>query len=152
MNASAIDGIMKSLKILIATALAFLITGIFSGCKKNNDKKPVCQIITATMGPQGIVYQLLYNSDGKLNRVTVGTRVTTFEYTGDTTIATTLNAGSFSNKMIIKLNAVGLATNIKTENNLAGTDWSNTAYEYSGEEVIKATNTTSGNSTPSITT
>jgi hypothetical protein len=86
---------------------------------------------------------LSYNSDGKLSTNSHGTFITTFSYSPNTVIETTTNGGVFGSKKTITLNANGLATNVRTENNVTGTLWDNTLYEYSGTELIKSTNTNS---------
>jgi hypothetical protein len=143
---------MKTFKILITTTLVLGITGIFNGCKKDTDIKPVCRIINVSFNPSGGPFNLSYNSDGKISRAITGTNVTTYTYTGNTTIVTLFDAGTFNNKKIITMNAAGLATNIRTENNIAGTDWLNDAFEYNGEEISRSTHTASTGGSPTITT
>jgi hypothetical protein len=138
----------------LATAAALLTIISLAGCKKDKDeaKKPDCRIITITPTPSGSAFNISYNSDGKISTISTGSDVTTFAYSGNTVIATTTNSGTFSSKKIITLNAQGLATNVKTENNASGTDWNNDLYEYSGTELIKATSTSSTGGTPSVST
>lgn len=152
MNVSAFDSLMKPLKILITAALSLFITGIFSGCEKNNDTMLMCRIIASASPSTGIVTHLSYNSDGKLNSATAGTTTATYEYTGNTVTITTMSSGTFLSKRIATLNAAGLAINVRTESNSTGTIWSNDAYEYSGEELIKSTNTSSTGSSPVVST
>jgi hypothetical protein len=153
MNVTPIDGLIKTLRIIITVAaLSLTIAGIISGCKKNSDKRPACSIIAAASPSLATVYHLSYNSDGKLNSVTAGATIVTYEYTGNTSIATTLDSGRFFSKKIIILNAAGLAINVRAENNPAGTDWSNNVNEYSGAELIKSTSTSSVGGSPLITT
>lgn len=151
-NVSTINGLMKTLIIFITAALALIITGTFAGCKKNNDKKQTCRVITATFSPTGVVYRLSYNSNGKLSSVIDGTNVTTYVYTGNTIIVTSLESGRFSRKNIITLSAAGMASNVRTEIDLTGNNWHNKAYEYNGIELIKSTLTFSNGATSSITT
>lgn len=143
---------MKTIQLTTAITLITIIT--FTGCKKDKDeaKKPVCRIITITPAPSGSSFNISYNSDGKVNTVSTGSDITTFAYSGNTIIGTTTNSGTFGSKKIITLGSNGLATNVKTEFNASGTDWSNDVYEYSGTELIKATNTSSSGGTPSVTT
>jgi hypothetical protein len=142
----------KLFKILISSSMLLFVLVIFGGCKKNNDEKPVCRVIAASGTSGGSNYHLEYNGDGKVTRISNGAVVTTFEYPADNLIiGTTLDAGIFRNKQIINVNAAGLALNVRTENNLAGTDWTNSAYEYNGDELMKATNTFSGGGSPTIT-
>ena len=55
-------------------------------------------------------------------------------------------------KESVTLNANGLASNVRTENNVAGTSWDNTLYEYSGTELIKSTYTNSAGDPVEIST
>jgi len=132
---------MKTIRLTTLTSL-FLIL-VFSACKKDNDekKKPTCRIITITPSPSGNAFNITYNSEGKISTISTGNDITTFAYSGNTVIGTTNTSGVFSSKKIITLNANGMATNVKTEFNSSGTNWSNDLYEYSGTELIKATST-----------
>jgi hypothetical protein len=143
---------MKTTQLATAAALVMIIT--FAGCKKDKDeaKKPDCRIITITPTPSGSSFNISYNSDGKISTISTGSDITTFAYSGNTIIANTTNAGTFSSKKIITLNGNGMAVNVKTETNAAGTNWSNDVYEYSGTELIKATTTSSSGGTPTIST
>jgi len=143
---------MKTIRLTTLTSL-FLIL-VFSACKKDNDekKKPTCRIITITPSPSGNAFNITYNSEGKISTISTGNDITTFAYSGNTVIGTTNTSGVFSSKKIITLNANGMATNVKTEFNSSGTNWSNDLYEYSGTELIKATSTSSTGGTPSVST
>ena len=144
--------IVRVLQILIVAALIIILAALLPGCKKHYDKKTVCRI--SEVNPAGLTmgYHLLYNSNGKLSKAIIGARDFTYEYSGDTVIATILDSGRFSSKMIISLNTMGLATNVRTVYDLAGTNWSNDLYEYNGEELSWSTQTTSGGSSPSTST
>jgi hypothetical protein len=143
---------MKTFKLLPTVTIA-LFTILFSACKKDKDAepKPTCRIITATpSSASSDPFNITYNSDGKPATVSSGNDVTTFAYSGSTAIATTNTSGVFSSKQIITLNSNGLASNVRTEHDLAGTNWNNSAFEYNGTELIKATYTSSGGGTPSV--
>lgn len=143
---------MKTTQLATAVTLFSIIT--LGACKKDKDeaKKPDCRIITITPSPSGTSFNITYNSEGKVSTVSSGNDVTTFAYSGNTIIGTTNTSGTFSSKKIITLGSNGLATNVKTEYNTSGTNWSNDLYEYSGTELIKATSTSSGGGTPSVST
>jgi hypothetical protein len=145
---------MKTFKILISTALILGMTGFFSGCNKNgNVKKPNCRIITETVVATGPAIRFWYNSDGKVSRsVANNGSVQAYTYDGNVTTILALDSGSFRSRTIVTNNAAGLATNVRVEQDDAGTIWSNTKYEYNGEELAKSTNTTSSGGTPSIAT
>ena len=144
---------MKTFKILISAVLIFGITGIFSGCKKddNNFKKQKCWIATETIVGTGPAIRFSYNSDGKVSRVVLDNGVVqAYTYDGSITTILTVDSGAFDSRTIIAKNAAGLATNVRNEFDDAGTSWSNTKYEYNGEELVKSTNTRSSGGTPEI--
>jgi hypothetical protein len=141
---------MKKHQIFLVAFLCLGMITIFSGCSKD-DPQPACRIITATPN-SGDASNISYNSEGKISTISSGTSVTTFAYSGTTAIGTTTNSGTFSRKIIVTNNADGLATNIRTETNQAGTIWSNLAMEYSGTELIKQTSTNSTGGAPDVTT
>ncbi len=149
-NTSIKNRLIQPLQIFIV--LLLIITGSFTACKKNDVKKPTCRISSVFIRSSATIYHLLYNSNGKLSRATGGQLDILYEYTGNTTIVTTLDSGKFLSKSVIISNAAGLATSVKTENNATGTDWTNTIYEYNGEELIRATTTSSVVAIPSVTT
>lgn len=133
--------------------LAFLCLGsitIFPGCSKD-DPKPECKIITITPDA-GAAFNVSYNAEGKVSTITSGTSVSTYAYSGNTVIVTRTTSGTFSSRQIVTYNANGLASNVKTENNESGTSWDNLAFEFSGTEVVKQTQTSSGGGAPSVTT
>jgi len=142
---------MKTIRLTTVTSLVIILA--FTACKKDNDekKKPNCRIITITP-TTGNAFNISYNSEGKTSTISTGNDVTTFAYSGNTIIGTTTTSGTFSSKKIITVNSNGLATNVKTEFNSSGTNWSNDVYEYSGTELIKSTSTSSSGGTPSVST
>lgn len=149
-NTSTENYTIKPLKIFFI--LSLLVTGTFTACKKNDVEKPTCRIVSVFVPSATALYHLSYNSNGKLSSATAGPLNILYEYIGNTTIVTTLDSGKFRSKSVIIANTAGLATSVKTENNAAGTDWTNTIYEYNGEELIKATTTSSVVAITSVTT
>jgi len=137
---------------LFSWATALAITCIFSQCKKSNDKKPSCQIITATFAPNVSTIHLTYNPEGKPSRIVSNILDMTYEYSADSVIIVTFQSGNFQSKTIATLNKDGLATNVRTENDSLGTTWSNTIYEYNGQELSRSTLTTSMGGMPVVTT
>lgn len=126
--------------------MAVLITAVLASCKKDSTPDPICRIITVTPVPvsgTNQIYNFTFNSDGKLSTSSDTTSITTYAYSGSTVIATTTTAGVFASKRIFTLNANGLASNVRTETDVAGTNWNNQAFEYSGTELIKSTYTSS---------
>ena len=155
MEQKTIPGIMyvkNKLWILIIMSATLMVTAVFSGCKKNHDKKPQCEITSVISPLLGDTYLLLYDINKQLKRVTFGANIITYEHTPGRTIVTSLQAATFLSKTIITLNPSGLAINERIENNDTGTDWVNNAYEYNGEELIKSTQTTSAGGNPDIVT
>jgi hypothetical protein len=149
-NTSIKNWLLKQLKIFIA--LSFIITVTFTACKKNDLEKLTCRVTSVYIPSSATIYHLSYNSNGKLSRATGGPVEILYEYIGNTIIVTTLDSGKFLSKSIIIANTAGLATSVKTENNVTGTDWASTIYEYNGEELIKATTTSSTVAVASVTT
>ena len=151
--ASTIADLSSTYKIIITGCLILIISGTFSACKKSNDKKPACSIIAASIPSVGTLFNFLYNSNGKLTRISADRNFTTFDYpTDNTIIATTVDSGRFQSKKIINVNAAGLATNVRIENNVAGTEFTNDSFEYNGEELTRSTSTSSFDATSRITT
>jgi hypothetical protein len=144
---------MKTLKSLGILSAALFIIGLSSGCKKDKDepKQPNCKIINVTSST-GDAYTVAYNSDGKISSLTSGSSVTTFAYSGNTAIATTNISGVFDSRKIITTNSDGLAVNIRTENDAAGTVWTNQAQQFNGTEILTSTLTSSSGGSPSVTT
>jgi YD repeat-containing protein len=142
---------MKRLKILIAATLVLTFLGIFIGCKKHTDKKPVCKMISATLVPSSDqAYRFSYDNDGRLVRVVAGFAVTTYDYTGNMTTVTNQDSGKFTSRMIVTMNDLKLATNVRTESDDSGANWANTVFEYNGEELSKSTFTSSAGGTATV--
>lgn len=133
--------------------IAVIFTVALVSCKKDDAPKPSCRIITATPDASAagyLTYNFSYNSEGKLSSSTIGTSTNTFAYSGSTVVETSTTGGVFSYKNIITLNANGMASNIRTENDETGTNWSNQALEYNGTELIKSTSTNSSGGAATI--
>lgn len=130
--------------------LAYCIAGSLVGCRKECSQLPGCTHITALLHSSGNWYHFLYNSDGKPRRESNGSIITTYAYNGNTTTVTTLDSGGFVSRTVITLNELKLATNMRQENNEAGTHWNNTVYEYNGEAVVKSTTTFSNGGIPMV--
>jgi len=127
------------------------VAGIFAACKKNNDKKPVCKIITATIAGAPQPYRFIYNSKGQLSRTVAGSALFAYDYAGDSVIITREDSGRYQARTVATLNSLGLATNVRLYTSASGADWNNTANEYNGEELIRSTYTSS-NGVPSVST
>ena len=140
------------MRTLISLVAALAMTVLFTQCKKSNDKKPSCRIITVTPAPNGTPFHFTYNADGKPSRVESSSFVTTFEYSPGSAIIVTFNSGNFQSKTTATLNQDGLATNVRTELDTLGTNWSNVFYEYNGQELSKSTLTSSAGGRPVINT
>lgn len=140
---------MKKLFLMAAT-----FTAAFASCKKDDAPKPDCRIITVTQVPAGMnsTSNLTYNSDGKLSVVTTGNETTVYVYSGSIIIANSTISGIFNSKKTITLNANGLVSNVRTEQDETGAKWDNYVIEYNGTEILKDTYTTSEGGAPSIET
>ncbi|MBS1597887.1 MAG: hypothetical protein JST75_06660 [Bacteroidetes bacterium] len=147
-----IKPIMKRIK-TFATAIFILSFATFNACKKNNDKKPDCKInsITSPNSP-GQQNTFSYDANGKLSRFISAGNFTSYSYSGNTTTVTALDSGKFSSRTTIVSNDAGLAIDVRTEGDEAGTQWTNGYYEYNGDELIKSTTTSSGGGAAVVTT
>lgn len=143
---------MKTLRTLISLAIAITMAVLFTKCSKSNNKKASCQIITVTPAPNGTPFHLTYNTNGKPVRVESGTFVMTYEYSAGSATIVSFNSGNFQSRTVATLNQDGLATNVRTELDTLGTNWSNTFYEYNGLELSKSTLTNSTGGKPVVTT
>jgi hypothetical protein len=143
---------MKTLRKLISLSSALAITCILFQCKKSNDKKPSCQIITATFAPNVSTIHLTYNTEGKPSRIVANILDMTYKYSADSVTIVTFQSGNFQSKTIASLNKDGLATSVRTEFDTLGATWSNTIYEYNGQELSRSTLFTSAGGKPVVST
>ena len=117
--------------------LIVLLTGLLAACKKNHDKQLSCRLM-ALHSPSGATTFLSYNNEGKLVLEESGKSINTYTYEGALVTITTYDTGVISQKTIVLNNTIGLAANIRTEYGPNGANWTNTYYEYEGEEVIRS--------------
>ncbi len=143
---------MKTLRTLNSLAIVLKMTVFLTYCSKSNDKKASCRIITVTPAPNGTPFHFTYNTDGKPSRAESSNFVMTCEYSAGSATIVTFNLGNFQSKTTATLNKDGLATNVRTELDTLGTNWSNTIYEYNGQEVSRSTLTSSNGGRPIVTT
>ncbi|HEX4849436.1 MAG TPA: hypothetical protein VFV08_01455 [Puia sp.] len=143
---------MKTLKKLINWTIVFSLTGILTQCNKSTAKKTSCQIITVTPAPNGTPFHLTYNSDGKPIRVESQDFLMIYEYNTSSTTISSFSGGNFQAKTVATLNSDGLATNVRTDLDSLGTNWSNIIYEYNGQELSRSTQTSSTNGRPVVST
>jgi hypothetical protein len=143
---------MRTIKFAVYSILFTAPTITGPGCKKNNDKKANCQLISASSPTAGNGYIFLYDNEDKLIRTSLGGSVATYDYSDNTTVITNLDSGKFTNKSTVTKNADGLAINVRTEYDQTGTVWNNTSYEYTGTELSKSTFTSSAGGNAMITT
>ncbi len=131
--------------------LSLSLTIACSKKKKDNPEPPTCRIITVNGG--GATFNIDYNADNKITKVTSGSRINTYQYDGNTVIVHTTNSGTFHTKKTYTLNSNGFVTNKRTEFDEAGTDWDNSEFLYNGgTQVIKTTITNSSGDIPTIYT
>jgi hypothetical protein len=141
---------MKALKFAATVIIA---SAIFS-CKKNNDKKAECRIVTITASGSGdnTIYNLTYNNEGNISVLsTSGTSGTTkvFNYNGNTVIATSANSnGDFQGRDSITLDAKRKPLNIRSFSDEDGTNFTNSRFEYNGDDLLKIHTLSSGSTTP----
>ena len=139
--------VMKGLLRLII-AICFIL--FIAGCKKNKTdaQQNTCKItIVAPDGGLGII---AYNNSGQVSSITWGNSVTTYSYNGNTITESGLIDGDFRLKVIVTVNSVGLATNVRIEYSEDGSAWANQAYEYNGNKASKVTKTNYGGGGASV--
>lgn len=144
---------MKNFRLILSALACIAILAGFSSCKKDKNiaLTEKCKISTISMGTQSV--HISYNSDGRISKIDLGgDEIRSYEYSGNMLTINGTYSGAFSYKQIVTMNSDGFATNSRTENNEEGTSWYNTAYEYNGKELKKATTTSSYSSTPEVTT
>jgi hypothetical protein len=138
---------MKTTKV----AVAFFVIIAFISCKKNNDKKASCRIVTISQTSPNVnsIYNITYNNDGRIstsNESGNGGANKVFTYNGNTVIAiATRPDGSFSVRDSMTLDAKRRPLNIRTFSNEAGTNWTNSRFEYNGSDLQKIITTEESN-------
>lgn len=138
----------------IAVVFAALTLSIFSACKKDNDKKASCKLVTVTQNSGGTisVINITYNNDGKISTLNTSSSNSStnkvFTYSGNTiNIITT--SGSSTSRDSVTLNSSGRASNIRSFRDMTGTDWTNQSFEYNGNDLLKIHETSEDDNTPS---
>ncbi|HTO16242.1 MAG TPA: hypothetical protein VLZ83_10740 [Edaphocola sp.] len=141
---------MKKLLIL-PTVLLGLSLLCLNACKKDNKKKETCKIQKFTDNSGGDVTIFSYDDNFKLVKMSGGTRESNFSYGSNQKTILTTDGGVFDNKKIITYDNQSKIINVKAEFNTSGTDWDNISYNYSGNDLIKYTSTSSSSPTPNVT-
>ena len=127
----------------IAT-VAFVCFGFLSACKKDGHEntpplaKNRCRVVYFTTNVRDTSF-ITYNSNGSINsiRETIGS-VTSYTYTGNIVTLNKTGPTGFEFRTIVTVNSIGLATNVRMEFNSQGTNWTNAAYQYNGDQVSRA--------------
>lgn len=129
-----------------------------NACKKDGgDKNASCRIVTATetLGSSNNIYNLTYNNDGKISTLSSSGSSNinkVFNYSGNTILINVTAGGAFYSRDSITVNDKGRPANIRQYSNVAGTNWSNYAFEYNGDILLKYVKTTNAGGTPSTIT
>ena len=134
---------MRTMKLCANFFVVLVCIALFTGCKKNSNSAQTqssCKINTIVNGTN--LTSISYNIDGTVSLVTSGIDTTSYLYSGNTITETTLSSGQLVQNSTVTVNSSGLATNVRTDFNVGGTDWQNEAYEYNGSEVEKQISTT----------
>jgi len=116
---------MKRIKIILTAGLILFLTIIYNACRKNNDKKETCRISTIGVRTSTTQNTFSYDASGRITRLVAGGNLTAYSYSGNTTTITMLDSGKFVSKTTVITNDAGLAINVRTETNEAGTEWDN---------------------------
>ncbi len=140
---------MKTKSALLLSILAFVLL-IFSGCKKEStDSFTGCRLVSTSFNG-GFSY-IFYDNNGRPIRTERGTYLSTTTYSGNTVTILSFLSGAFNGKYIYTLNDAGLTVNIRSFADSLGTNWSNVAYEYNGDEVATQSYTSTTNSSYILT-
>jgi len=132
---------MKKRKLFSTALVSLFIISAFISCKKNGPTpKPNCKIVAEIAGNKAISFA--YNAEGKL-RLISGATTDKFTYNGNIIIITNSTGATINTISTVTLNANGLASNVSVVN-AAGSNLSNTAFEYNGNELSKSTLTNPG--------
>jgi len=144
---------MRTIKFLSITLMAIALFATIVGCSKEDDdilepQAKECHMVSAS----GLVTATIdYTESGRIKTIINGTERTDFSYTTGNVRARTNEDGQFVRRKIMTLNENGQITNVRTEYNSLGTDWSNHVFEYIGEQITKMTYT-NDNGSPAETT
>ncbi|MEP6947796.1 MAG: hypothetical protein ABI863_00915 [Ginsengibacter sp.] len=132
---------MKKRELFLTALVSFFIIAGFVSCKKNEPAPaPDCKIVAAIAGSSATSFT--YNAEGKLSSKNALT-TDKFTYNGNIITITNSTGTTINTTTTVTLNANGLAANVVVLN-AAGTNPSNTAFEYDGNELSKSTITSSG--------
>ena len=142
--------------VIFTTGLLITAGLLFSGCKKDDDKeppippKPVCRTLTIT--ESAVTASFVYDANKKVSRVAYsdGT-IEEYTYKGDTTKILRTTSGVFEFRKVITNNADGMATQVRIEDNAAGTSGLNISYVYNGTELIQEVQKSIGSATTTVT-
>jgi hypothetical protein len=149
---------MKTRNALAIFSVAIIFCSTNISCKKLFDKEKNCRLTTIThTHAQGTrVESITYNNEDKISTmvITDGSVVTNkvFLYSGNTILITsTITWATGSNILVdsVTLDNQGRAVNIRQ----FGTDrltYVNTRFEYSGEDLLRASQTTESSATPDV--
>jgi hypothetical protein len=140
---------------ILSFTYCILITAVllFGGCKKDSDKEPpvpVCRVQTITQS--SVVLSFLYDSSKRVSRVAYsdGT-LEEYSYKGDTIRILKTQNGAFEQRKIITNNAQGMATQVRLEENQAGTSGLVINYQYTGTELIQEIQKPIGSASTTVT-
>lgn len=140
---------------ILSTGILLLCVSLTTSCAKkskdNPQPEPTCRIITA--GGEGLFFNITYNQEGKISKVTVESTTRTYEYSGNTAMVRTEVTGAFFSKTTYTLNNNGFVTKKRIEYNETGTDWINTEFLYNeNTQLIKTIVTESSDDIPTTYT
>lgn len=143
---------MKHLPVFLAIVILF-------SCKKHDPPPPpppACLISQVTHSGGFIPTtptKFIYDEKGRLIRTEEGPDITTFTYTHDSVIANmTKSTGQFTGRTVVINNRDGLALNIYAIMDPQGEIWSNTTFEYNGQQLARSTFTNFITPAPLVTT
>lgn len=93
-----------------------------------------------------------YDQQGRLIRIDDGDNIKTINYTPEGCTVTNAAAGIFAGITVVTNNKDGLALNVHSTTDPQGILWTNTSYQYNGQELAKSSFTNFAMSDPVVTT
>lgn len=120
-------------------------------CKKNKVDAIKKNYLLTNINTNNINSVITYNNDGKIASSNSAITTSNFLYRGNTILKTNLEYGNFNSKAIITIEINGSSSNVQFNSNISEASFTNIAYNYYGNELLKPIQTSSSKTTSNIT-